>query len=127
MNLLIVFIFGLLGGLSRYEINTYLPKLGTFPIATLLINLVGCYLFTFLIKNFLAAKNVHERLILGLGTGFIGSFTTFSSFMLDADNLLIGGLYGQLVIYVLVSIAGGLGMALLGMRHGRHFGKKEVK
>ena len=121
MNLLIVFVFGILGGLSRFEINTYLPKIGTFPLATLLINLLGCYLFTFFIKNFLAAKNVHQRLITGLGTGFIGAFTTFSSFMLDSDNLLNSGLYGQLALYVLVSIFGGLLMALLGMHHGRHF------
>ncbi|QDK71211.1 fluoride efflux transporter FluC [Lactococcus protaetiae] len=119
MNIIIVFIFGILGGLSRYEINTYLPKVGTFPLATLLINLVGCYLFTFLIKNYLGAKNVHERWVLGLGTGFIGAFTTFSSFMMDSDNLLVAGHYGQLIFYVLLTIFGGLLMAMLGMYHGR--------
>ncbi len=118
MNILIVFIFGILGGWSRYEINTYLPKVGNFPLATLLINLVGCYLFTFLIKNYLMQKNIHEKLILGLGTGFIGAFTTFSSFMLDSDNLLVAGHYGQLTLYVILSIFGGLGAAILGMYHG---------
>lgn len=119
MNIIIVFIFGVVGGISRYELNTYLPKLGTFPIATLLINLVGCYLFTFFIKNFLAAKNVHEKLILGIGTGFLGAFTTFSSFMMDSDNLMVAGHYGQLAIYALLTIFGGLLMATLGMRHGK--------
>lgn len=119
MNIIIVFIFGILGGLSRYEINTYLPKVGTFPLSTLLINLIGCYLFTFLIKNFLATKNIHQRWILGLGTGFIGAFTTFSSFMMDTDNLLISAHYGQLFLYVFLTVFGGLLMALLGMYHGR--------
>ena len=119
MNIIIVFIFGILGGISRYEINTYLPKFGTFPLATLVINLIGCYLFTFLIKNYLANQNVHKRLILGIGTGFIGAFTTFSSFMLDSDNLLIAHNYAGLTIYALVSIFGGLLMAMLGMYHGR--------
>lgn len=119
MNIIIVFIFGFLGGLTRFEINKYLPTIGGFPIATLLINLVGCYLFTFLVKNYLVAKNFNQKLILGIGTGFIGAFTTFSSFMLDSDNLLINHQYLKLFIYVVISIAGGLSMAILGMHHGR--------
>jgi len=119
MNILLIFIFGALGGISRYEINEYLPKLGSFPLATLLINLVGCYLFTFLIKNLLVSKNVNAKLVLGIGTGFIGAFTTFSSFILDTDNLLVSGHYLLLLIYVLISIFGGLAMAMLGMYHGR--------
>ncbi|MDR0200411.1 MAG: CrcB family protein [Streptococcaceae bacterium] len=119
MNVVLIFLFGILGGLARFEIATYLPKTGVFPLATLLINLVGCYLFTFFIKNYLAAHNVHERLILAMGTGFIGAFTTFSSFMLDTDNLLVAHSYGLLALYVVLSIVGGLAMALLGMVHGR--------
>ncbi|MDR0300650.1 MAG: CrcB family protein [Streptococcaceae bacterium] len=119
MNAFIVFIFGFFGGLSRYEINTYLPKMGDFPLATLVINLIGCYFFTFLVKSYLIEKNVHARLILGIGTGFIGSFTTFSSFILDADRLLMTQHYVELLGYVGFSIVGGLFMAMLGMRHGR--------
>ncbi|GBG96407.1 fluoride efflux transporter FluC [Lactococcus termiticola] len=122
MNIIIVFLFGALGGICRFELNEYLPKLGTFPLATLLINLVGCYLFTFLIKNFLSAKNMNQKLILGLGTGFIGAFTTFSSFILDSDHLLISGHYFQLFVYVFLSVFGGLLMATLGMMHGRRLG-----
>ena len=119
MNIIVVFLFGILGGWARFTLNSYLPKVGDFPLATLLINLLGCYLFTFFIKNYLAAKNVHERLILGLGTGFIGAFTTFSSFMLDADNLLVAHDYLGILLYLLFSIVGGLLMAMLGMWHGR--------
>lgn len=119
MNFIIVFIFGVLGGLSRYELNVHLPKIGVFPISTLLINLVGCYLFTFLIKNYLTAKNAKARLILALGTGYIGTFTTFSAFMMDSDNLLVAHHYWLLLMYVILTIFGGLGMAALGMYHGR--------
>ncbi|CAM3088555.1 chromosome condensation protein CrcB [Lactococcus hircilactis] len=120
MNFIIVFIFGVLGGLSRYELNVHLPKLGQFPISTLLINLVGCYCFTFLIKNYLTAKNAKARTILALGTGYIGTFTTFSSFMMDSDNLLTTQHYWLLTLYVLLTVGGGLAMAALGMYHGRH-------
>lgn len=119
MDTLIVFIFGFLGGVSRYEINKYLPTFGNFPLATLIINLIGCYLFAFLIKNYLAAKKANQKLILGIGTGFIGAFTTFSSFLLDSDNLLIAHDYRSLIIYVAVTIGGGLLMIILGMHHGR--------
>ncbi|MFC4652585.1 fluoride efflux transporter FluC [Lactococcus nasutitermitis] len=119
MNIIIVFLFGILGGLSRFEISSYLPKIGAFPIATLLINLVGCYLFTFLIKNYLTAKNAKARTILALGTGYIGTFTTFSSFMMDSDNLLTTQHYWLLSLYVLLTVGGGLAMAALGMYHGR--------
>lgn len=119
MNIIIVFVFGFFGGISRYQLNQYLPKIADFPLATLLINLVGCYLFTFLIKNVLGAKNVHQKLILGIGTGFIGAFTTFSSFMLDSEILYLNAQYLALALYVFISIFGGLGMAMLGMAHGR--------
>lgn len=119
MNIIIVFVFGFFGGISRYQLNQYLPKIADFPLATLLINLAGCYLFTFLIKNVLGAKNVHQKLILGIGTGFIGAFTTFSSFMLDSEILYLNAHYLALALYVFLSIFGGLGMAMLGMAHGR--------
>lgn len=119
MNIIIVFIFGILGGLSRFELSEHLPKIGGFPIATLLINLVGCYLFTFLIKNYLKATNAKARTILALGAGYIGTFTTFSSFMMDSDNLLVAHSYGLLALYVVLTVGGGLAMAALGMYHGR--------
>ncbi len=119
MNIIIVFLFGFLGGLSRYEVNLHLPQTGHFPLATLLINLLGCYLFTFLVKNYLQTKKVHQKLILGIGTGFIGAFTTFSTFIMDSEHLLLLGDFGLLTLYVFLSIVGGLLMAFLGMRHGR--------
>jgi len=124
MNILIVFIFGFLGGLARFEINEYLPKVGDFPLATLIVNLLGCYLFTFLVKNYMVARHSNSKLILGIGTGFIGAFTTFSSFMLDADNLLIAHDYLGLMTYVLLSVVGGLIFAGLGMAHGRKIADK---
>ncbi|WP_373279851.1 fluoride efflux transporter FluC [Lactococcus fujiensis] len=61
MNIIIVFLFGFLGGLSRYEVNLHLPQTGHFPLATLLINLLGCYLFTFLVKKLFTNKKSSSK------------------------------------------------------------------
>ncbi|MDR0920933.1 MAG: CrcB family protein [Lactobacillales bacterium] len=125
VNYLIIGIFGFFGGLARFGLSTVIPKIGGFPLVTCVINLVGCFMFAYLVKNYLVAKKVHERLILGIGTGFIGSFTTFSSCMLDFSLLIQEKNFLFAFIYALVSVVGGLGMVTLGMKFGRkHF---EVK
>lgn len=48
------------------------------------------------------------ELRLGLTTGFIGAFTTFSTFSVETINLLFGGLITSAIMYVLVSTIGGL-------------------
>lgn len=119
MNIIIVFFFGILGGVSRYEIGQYLPSIWHFPLATLIINLTGCYMFTFLVKNYLRVRNVHEKIILAIGTGYIGAFTTFSSFIMDCEHLLLVRDYPIFILYTLLSMGGGLTMSILGMKHGR--------
>lgn len=123
MNIIIVFIFGILGGLARMEINDIVPKIGGFPIGTLLINFVGCFLFAFLIKHYFVVKNVHERIILAAGTGFIGTFTTFSSALIDTIELMNAGHYGLMILYILLEVVGGFLMIVIGIA----FGRKVVK
>ncbi|MDR0299860.1 MAG: CrcB family protein [Streptococcaceae bacterium] len=119
MKVFVVFFFGILGGIARLEINDYLPKLGNFPLATLLINLLGCFLFAFFIKNFLVAKQVAEIWILAAGTGFLGAFTTFSSAILDTYKLLSSGNYLLMFLYILLEIVGGLAMIVFGTNMAR--------
>ena len=65
----------------------------------------------YLVKGYLVNKGTSKGLVLALGTGFCGGLTTFSSLMLDAVKLLDTGRYLSLVLYLLLSIGGGLLLA----------------
>ena len=119
MKVFIVFLAGIIGGEARFAINQYLPKIGDFPLATLLVNLVGCFFFAFFVKEFLVRKKVSETWILAIGTGFFGAFTTFSSMILDSYNLLSSGKYGLLILYIFLELVGGLLMILAGLGAAR--------
>ncbi|MBC1550540.1 fluoride efflux transporter CrcB [Listeria sp. FSL L7-1434] len=113
MYFLYVGIFGALGGMCRYAMNLWLSG-GGFPYATLVVNLIGCFLLAFLMP-FLAEKSRISLVLLnGIGTGFIGAFTTFSAFSVDTIQLLQNGEVVLAVSYVFASLLGGLVMVKLG-------------
>ncbi|ECQ6352191.1 TPA: fluoride efflux transporter CrcB [Listeria innocua] len=122
MYFLYVGIFGALGGMCRYAMNLWLGG-GDFPSATLAVNLIGCFLLAFLMQ-FLAEKSRISLMILnGIGTGFIGAFTTFSAFSVDTIELLQQGEMVLAISYILVSLIGGLVM----VKFGRTFSNKLLK
>jgi CrcB protein len=59
---------------------------------------------------------MNPNLRLAIGTGFTGAFTTFSTFSEETLNLIKNGQYGFALLYVLASIFGGIGLALLGAK-----------
>lgn len=95
----------------RFQISRWLPSSPDFPWGTLIVNYLGIFLLVYLVKGFLVFKGTSKGLILALGTGFCGGLTTFSSLMLDAVKLLDTGRYLSLVIYLVLSIGGGLFLA----------------
>ena len=107
-NIAAVAVFAFVGGLLRYLLSISLSEWGI-----LVANLVGCFLLSFLTYYVIERDLLAGWLNLGLGTGLIGAFTTFSSFAtsvvnLNRSSLLIGG------GYFLVSLLGGFFAALLG-------------
>ncbi len=84
MTLLFVGIGGSLGAVSRFWVGKMMSqKFGAdFPWGTFCVNLLGALLLGIL-SAFDASKNVY----LLLGDGFLGAFTTFSSFMYEGFNL----------------------------------------
>lgn len=78
-----------------------------FPIKTFIINVVGAFVIG--IVAALAAKNaMNPKLVLFLKVGICGGFTTFSSFALETDRLLMKGQSFTAVLYVLLSIFAGV-------------------
>lgn len=89
MKYLYIAIGGGFGSLSRYLLSTFVMwhsnKL--FPYGTLIVNLTGCFLIGMLYAAFENTK-ISPDLRLFIFTGFLGGFTTFSSYGLETFNLI---------------------------------------
>ena len=111
-NSLAICLAAMLGGCLRYLISSLVTFTGHFPIATLLVNYLGTFILIYLVKGYLANKQVSNRFILAISTGFCGGLTTFSSLLLDSIKLLDLGLYTDFILYLVLSIGGSLWIAL---------------
>ncbi len=82
--ILLVGIGGFFGALSRYWVSSLIK--GIIPIGTLIVNILGSLFLGFLIT--LSSFNIIEnRWVLFIGTGFLGSFTTMSTFVVETIRL----------------------------------------
>ena len=73
---------GAAGSLARWQLGIWLRAAGGFPYATLLVNVSGSFLIG-LLAAYCAKQTPAEWLRLGLMTGVLGGFTTFSAFSLE--------------------------------------------
>jgi CrcB protein len=111
MNLLAIALFGAAGGVLRLLVESELPR-GGFPWPTLIINLAGSLLLGY-VHVAANRKGWPGWLEYGIGTGLIGSFTTFSTFSMDVWTLLHTSLM-LAAVYLVASIVGGVGCAWMG-------------
>ncbi|MDO4174023.1 MAG: fluoride efflux transporter CrcB [Eubacteriales bacterium] len=105
---------GALGSMLRYTISL-IPYKSTFPLLTLLTNVLGAVLIGY-ITGLAVQKNLSEHVILFLKTGLCGGFTTFSTFSLEAHTLLQNGQYGYAALYLLLSLSGSILGVVCGMK-----------
>ncbi|MCW2276665.1 fluoride efflux transporter CrcB [Heliophilum fasciatum] len=123
MQLLAVGIGGFLGAILRYEMGQWCAPWvaqSGFPWGTLLINLSGCLVLAFFLTITLEYYSVRPSIRVGLGTGFLGAFTTFSTFTLECVYLLNSRAFWSLGIYLMASIAGGTVLSALGVFWARN-------
>lgn len=101
---------GFLGAVARYLIKSVqlLNYQGSFPLNTLLINLTGSFLLAFVFTVAAEIRDFDDDIRLGIGTGFIGAYTTFSTMCKESVNLLSGGNYFTALCYILISTLLGL-------------------
>ena len=111
---------GAVGALARYGLGMMIDSIGpsAFPVSTLLINLIGSFLLGWLTHMFLRTGKLSPQFVTIVGTGMIGSFTTFSTFSVETIRLLDESRIGVALLYVFLSITLGLGSSWLGYRVG---------
>ncbi len=111
---------GACGAAARYAAVQLVGRLagGGFPWGTLAVNVGGCFLMG-LAAAAMARTQWPERAALLIAPGFLGGFTTFSAFSLEALGYAQTGAWGHAAAYVLASNALGLGAAAAGFALGR--------
>ncbi len=117
---------GALGAICRFLVAIIITPFNNsvFPYETLVVNLAGSFALSFLTFLSLSRWRQKENLRLAVTTGFIGSFTTFSTFSLELVNLLKYQQYILALLYVAISLVGGLLLAWAGMYLAEYICKK---
>ncbi|WP_433800573.1 fluoride efflux transporter CrcB [Actinomycetospora sp. CA-084318] len=107
---------GAIGALARWGLGLAFPTPhGAFPTTTLVINVVGCLLMGVLVVHVAEVRTAHPLVRPFLGVGVLGGFTTFSTFAVDAQQLLAAGHLGTTLGYLAATTLGSVGAAWLGL------------
>ena len=116
----VIAVGGMLGVAARYGVTSAIPTPAAgFPWATFWINVSGSFVLGLFIVIVLERHGPTKYLLPFFGTGFVGSFTTFSTFSVEADLLIKGGHVMTAAVYVAATLVVGLFSAWLGIRVGR--------
>jgi len=117
MRLIIIGAGGFLGAVARYLVSGWVSALdgSLFPLGTLAVNLIGSFLlgFFYVLTTGKLALDPYWRLIIAVG--FLGAFTTFSTFSYETVKLMESGAFGMALANITVSLIGGITAVYLGI------------
>lgn len=115
-NYIFIAIFGVLGCWARYAMTQLIQGLwgNDFPYATLFINVSGAFAMGFLFVETLERLTISPALRTGILTGFLGGYTTFSTYAMETFTLSETGMAMNALIYALMSNGLGLFAAFAG-------------
>ncbi|MEA3284283.1 MAG: CrcB family protein [Synergistota bacterium] len=104
---------GALGALCRYGLGGWVQERfgGTFPLGTMAVNVIGCLIFGFLWTLANERYLLSGPLAFMVLTGFVGSFTTFSTMTFEGFRLLSSSAVGAALFYLFGSQLLGIGAA----------------
>lgn len=100
------------GGVCRVLLSGIIQQraASTFPVGTLMVNLTGSIALGFLLRYGLASPAMSLEMRALLTAGFLGGYTTFSTFSYEAVALMESGDYTRAASYIVASVA----LSLLG-------------
>ncbi len=113
-DVLLVFAGGFMGGVLRHIAFSTLAK----TTAMLTVNIVGSLLLGFILESIILGgeeTSYSKAMRLLLGTGCMGAFTTYSTFIANVSGIIQSGFYGTAIYLSFATIAVGLASALMGI------------
>jgi len=120
MTVVWVFLGGGAGSAARYLIGLWAAaSLGvTFPYGTLIVNLTGCFALGIVVQ-FAVAGAWHGDVRAAVAAGFLGGYTTYSSFNQETIAMFTSGATGAALANIAITLAGGLAAGALGAAAAR--------
>ena len=121
LKILFVAIGGSLGAVARYLVNIspLAGAVGKFPLPTFVINIVGSFLIGFLMIVFADKVEVNENVRMAVIVGFLGAFTTFSTFEMEIFGLVREREFITGFLYLFLSVFVGFVGVVAGVALGR--------
>lgn len=119
--ILLVAVGGAVGSVARYLMASGIQSSTgwSFPIGTVLVNILGCFLIGILYVLLVARPDPRQDLRALLMVGVMGGFTTFSSFSLETVTMAMNGNYTGATLNVVLSVAACLAGTVLGISLAR--------
>ncbi len=106
-----------LGAMLRYGVAVACGRLfeTRFPIGTFLINMSASLFLGWFLTFIEHRVSVSDTVRLAVAIGFVGTYSTFSTFAYESNALLGEGLGGKALVYMVGSVVGGLAAVRLGI------------
>ena len=122
-KLLLIALAGGLGTLARYGLAEFVGRFASpgFPWSTVAVNALGCFLFGLIWALAGQRWQISGEMQVAILVGFMGAFTTFSTFVADTSRLLTEAAYLRAFGNILLHNAFGIAVFFLGLTTGRAF------
>ena len=106
MQILYLAVAGALGAVSRFLLSgvTYRLLGSGFPYGTLCVNIIGSLLIGFVMQVGLTTDIIPQSLRTVITVGFLGAFTTFSTFSFETLNYIQEGVWGMALLNIAVNV-----------------------
>jgi fluoride exporter len=120
-DILLIGMAGAVGAVSRYGMGVAVSRLwaGSLPLATLVVNVLGCFIIGFLMQAGGSAVFIHRNFRMAVMVGFLGAFTTFSAFGHETASLIEARLWLMAVGNVGANVILGIAATAAGIWIGR--------